>query len=222
MAHTNSTPNYNLPQFLGSDKPAWLTDINQAMSDIDTAIAAAKTVADSASTSVSALGVTVGNHTTQLSTLSGAVTSQGNTLNTVTALIGNGVPTTTDQTIIGAINELAAIVEPDSVEVTADGVKTYGDLLGEIRGAMDFTKVSYRSFVDMISTNGTHTPFRNTTNSTSLVTFDNTTDGGSGKVGNFHVILTSGNDKYNYQDGSTDTVLTNNAAPAGMKIKLIY
>lgn len=35
MSHTNSTTNYNLPQFVPSDKPAWLTDINAAFSDID-------------------------------------------------------------------------------------------------------------------------------------------------------------------------------------------
>ena len=45
MSHTNTTPNYNLPQFVGSDKPAWLTDVNNAMSAIDTAIAAAKAAA---------------------------------------------------------------------------------------------------------------------------------------------------------------------------------
>ena len=38
MSHTNSTTNYALPQFLTSDKPAWLTDINTAFADIDTAI----------------------------------------------------------------------------------------------------------------------------------------------------------------------------------------
>ena len=48
MAHTNSTPNYNLPQFVTTDKPAWLTDINGAFSDIDTAIDAAKDAADAA------------------------------------------------------------------------------------------------------------------------------------------------------------------------------
>lgn len=48
MAHTNSTPNYNLPQFVTTDKPAWLTDINGAFSDIDTAIDTAKDTADSA------------------------------------------------------------------------------------------------------------------------------------------------------------------------------
>ena len=120
MAHTNSTPNYNLPQFLGTDKPAWLTDINNAMSDIDAAIAAAKTTADTADAGVTALGVTVGNHTSQLSTLSGTVTSQGNTLNTMTSLIGNGVPTTTDQTIIGAINEINARVSDNDIGTAVD------------------------------------------------------------------------------------------------------
>lgn len=38
MSHTNSTTNYNLPQFVTTDKPAWLTDINGAFSDIDSAI----------------------------------------------------------------------------------------------------------------------------------------------------------------------------------------
>lgn len=48
MAHTNSTTNYHLPQFLTTDKPAWLTDINTAFDDIDTAIKAAKDAGDDA------------------------------------------------------------------------------------------------------------------------------------------------------------------------------
>lgn len=48
MAHTNSTPNYALPQFLTTDKPAWLTDINSAFSSIDTGLNNAKTAADNA------------------------------------------------------------------------------------------------------------------------------------------------------------------------------
>ena len=38
MASTNKTPNYNLSQFIATDKPAWLTDVNGDMSKIDTAI----------------------------------------------------------------------------------------------------------------------------------------------------------------------------------------
>lgn len=46
MSSTNKTTNYNLSQFLGSDKPAWLADYNQDMSKIDTQM---KANADSAS-----------------------------------------------------------------------------------------------------------------------------------------------------------------------------
>lgn len=48
MGHTNSTTNYNLPQFITTDKPAWLTDVNNAYTAIDTGIHAAKTTADGA------------------------------------------------------------------------------------------------------------------------------------------------------------------------------
>lgn len=39
MAHTHQTPNFGLPQFIGTDKPAWLEDFNQSMQVIDTALA---------------------------------------------------------------------------------------------------------------------------------------------------------------------------------------
>lgn len=48
MSHTNSTTNYGLPQFLTSDKPAWLTDVNNAFSDIDAGMYAAQSKADTA------------------------------------------------------------------------------------------------------------------------------------------------------------------------------
>ena len=35
MGHTNSTANLSLPQFIGTDKPTWLGDVNGAMSAID-------------------------------------------------------------------------------------------------------------------------------------------------------------------------------------------
>jgi hypothetical protein len=45
MSSTNKTTNYNLSQFVGTDKPAWLADYNQDMSKIDTQM---KANADSA------------------------------------------------------------------------------------------------------------------------------------------------------------------------------
>lgn len=57
MSHTNSTTNYNLPQFIGTDKPTWLNDVNGAFSAIDTQM---KLNADSA-TSASASATTANN-----------------------------------------------------------------------------------------------------------------------------------------------------------------
>ena len=38
MSATNQTSNYELPLFIGTDKPSWLGDFNGAMNAIDTAI----------------------------------------------------------------------------------------------------------------------------------------------------------------------------------------
>lgn len=115
MSATNSTTNYHLPIFLGTDVPSWLTDWNSAMSDIDIAIAAAKTTADAAQLTASNAQNAATTNAGAISTLQTTVAGQGNSIttlsgsvNTINSLIGNGLPTTTDQTIIGAINELHA------------------------------------------------------------------------------------------------------------------
>lgn len=58
MSHTNSTSHYSLPQFVTTDKPAWLTDVNNAYTAIDTAIYNAKSAADSAQSDATAAGTT--------------------------------------------------------------------------------------------------------------------------------------------------------------------
>lgn len=82
FASSNKTANYELPQFVGTDKPTWLGDFNEAMSDIDagmhenasdiasmqTDVASAVSTASQASQDVSAL-------TTTVTSLSGRVTN---------------------------------------------------------------------------------------------------------------------------------------------------
>lgn len=48
MSSTNKTTNYELSQFIGSDKPAWLGDYNTDMGKIDTGIHTAQTTATGA------------------------------------------------------------------------------------------------------------------------------------------------------------------------------
>lgn len=115
MSATNKTTHYELPSFIASDKPAWLVDWNGAMAAIDAAIYEAKQEADTSGTNITqiqsdltTLAGTVETQGTTLSTLSTSLTGLVGTVNTITSLIGNGEPTTTDKTIIGAINELHA------------------------------------------------------------------------------------------------------------------
>lgn len=135
MSATNSTPTINLPVFIGTDKPAWLVDWNGAMNAIDSAIAALQTAESGTaaslaalSNSVTALSNTVSQQTTAIETvtqsvnqLAGNVTTINGNINTINSLIGNGEPTTTDKTIIGAINEINAKL-PEGGAVEADDV----------------------------------------------------------------------------------------------------
>lgn len=60
MASTNKTANYNLSQFVGTDKPAWLSDYNQDMSKIDTGIKSAADTATGADGKADANAASIG------------------------------------------------------------------------------------------------------------------------------------------------------------------
>lgn len=94
MASTNKTTNYNLSQFVGSDKPAWLSDYNQDMGKIDTGIHNAATTATAADGKADA-------NTSSIGTLSNLTTSVKNNL-------------------VAAINEVDA--NADTAQGSADAV----------------------------------------------------------------------------------------------------
>ena len=144
MSATNATTNYELPVFIATDKPAWLVDWNGAMNAIDSAIKEAKTAGDNAQS-------TANTNANNIQTLDGTVTSQGTaignlqtavsgntgSINTINSLIGNGEPTTTDKTIIGAINEINAKVgDVDAEDVDYDNT-TSGLTATNVQAAID-------------------------------------------------------------------------------------
>lgn len=151
MSATNATTNYNFPLFIGTDKPAWLVDWNSAMSAIDAAIKGVDTDVQGAIVDISGLSSTVAAHTASISTISGQITvittnlntATGN-INTINSLIGNGTPTTTDQTIIGAINELHAD-QGDLADLTTPAVSLVAAInaISGGGGAVAASAVSY-------------------------------------------------------------------------------
>ena len=89
MSHTNTTANYNLPQFVGTDKPSWLTDVNGAMTSIDTQM---KANADANTTTAGDLTTLAG----RVTTAEQNITTQGSTLSTVSNVASSASTTATN------------------------------------------------------------------------------------------------------------------------------
>ena len=138
MSATNSTVTLGLPLFVGTDKPAWLVDWNGAMNDIDSAvgtnqtdIASLQTTTTTQGSAITNLQTTVGNQTTSINTLINDVNHNTGDISTINSLIGNGTPTTTDHTIIGAINELHAD-QGDLADLTTSDKSSLVNAINEV------------------------------------------------------------------------------------------
>lgn len=108
MSATNSTTNYELSQFIGTDKPAWLSDYNGDMTKIDTGIHTAQTTATGADGKADA-------NTTKIGDLS-------------------YLSTTVKNNIVAAINEVDSNADTaqgtaTSASTTANSAKTTADSL---------------------------------------------------------------------------------------------
>lgn len=157
MGFTNTTAHYSLPQYVATDKPKYLTDFNQTMEAIDTQMytnaqaaatadgkaVAAKDVADGAVSSIGTLNTQINGDVSDPSDrgLAGDVSDNSGAINTINALIGNGTPTTSDKTIIGAINEIYADITGGGTDVTAANVSydntTSGLTADDVQEALD-------------------------------------------------------------------------------------
>lgn len=157
MGFTNTTAHYSLPQYVATDKPKYLTDFNQTMEAIDTQMytnaqaaatadgkaVAAKDVADGAVSSIGTLNTQINGDALDPSDrgLAGDVSDNSGAINTINSLIGNGTPTTSDKTIIGAINEIYADITGGGTDVTAANVSydntTSGLTADDVQEAID-------------------------------------------------------------------------------------
>lgn len=108
MSSTNKTTNYELSQFVGSDKPAWLGDYNQDMSKIDT----------------------------QMKANADAATANAGNITTNTTAIGDltALNTTAKSNLVSAVNEVNASAgtangTAQAAATAANGAKTEADAL---------------------------------------------------------------------------------------------
>lgn len=150
------TVNYDLCQYEGSDKTSYLVNYNGDMLKIDTAI---KNAADAASTaqgtatqasnkadSVESSVTSLNNQINGAGGLAVDVVSLQGSVNTINSLIGTGEPTTTNKTLIGAINEINAKDGELSDLTTTDKtslVAAINEVAGGQGGTVDADDVTY-------------------------------------------------------------------------------
>ena len=111
MSSTNKTTNYELSQFVGSDKPAWLQDYNTDMSKIDTGIHNAATTASGADGKADANTTAIGD-LTYLST-----STKNNLVAAINEVDGNA------DTAQGTANNASNTA--NAAKTTADGLVTF-------------------------------------------------------------------------------------------------
>jgi hypothetical protein len=143
MAHTNSTTNYELSQFVGTDKPTFLGDYNGDMQKIDAAIKASKDTADGASTTANAASALATSASETATTAASAAASAD--ANATTALnTANGATTTANSALSAATT--AASTATSAAE-TATAADTKATAAGTAQGT------SYTAPVGSLATN---------------------------------------------------------------------
>lgn len=166
MSSTNKTTNYELSQFIGTDKPAWLTDYNADMSKIDTGVATAQGTATGADTKATANATAIGtlaNLTTDAKTnLVAAINEVDTHTDAATNTAASAVTTANTaaanaNTAINNVNSLAAYltmsnitkvaaanisansgtITSSSITVALNSDGTFGKIYGNIRHRAD-------------------------------------------------------------------------------------
>ena len=95
FASTNKTANYNLPQFVGTDKPTWLGDFNEAMFDIDAGMHANASDIDTLDSAVASASASASQASQDVATLTSTVSSLSSDVSTVTTTANNAQQTAT-------------------------------------------------------------------------------------------------------------------------------
>lgn len=155
MSSTNKTSNYELSQFVGSDKPAWLADYNTDMSKIDTGMKAnadanivTESKADANATNIGNLAnLNTSAKTDLVSSINEVYTTAGTANNTATQA-GNNANTAKAEA--DALTRYLSITQTGQITPTVSG-GTIGNInelyyalnadgtLGKIYGRLRFT-----------------------------------------------------------------------------------
>lgn len=140
MGYTDSTARLNLPQYIGTDSPDWLTDINQAFETLDEAYGATKESAVNAEESVSQMSQ-------QVTQFSNDLTALTDTVDCIKATTKNNVADINNlNTLVENVKEMLTVVQHDITlsmqALQADVYFAFSSKITEIQGFVQL-KASY-------------------------------------------------------------------------------
>lgn len=161
MASTNKTSHYELSQYVGSDKPTYLTDYNQDMSRIDAGIYGAKSLADTNAGSIGDLSTLTTTAKTDLvvaiNELDGEVaTNTGNISTNTTNIDANttAIGTLTNLTTSAKNNLVSAINEVDAnCDSNTSAIATNTSAIGTLSSLTTNVKTDLVSAVNEVNYN---------------------------------------------------------------------
>ena len=158
MSATNSTTNYELSQFIGTDKPAWLSDYNGDMAKIDAGIHTAQTTATASDGKADANTTKIGDltylSTTAKTNLVSAINEvDGNTETAQNTATQAGTIATNAKEVADGLTSYLSITQTAQITPTVSGgtigninemyyALNAGGTLGKIYGRLRFTATS--------------------------------------------------------------------------------
>lgn len=122
MASTNKTTYFELSQFIGSDHPTWLSDVNGDMLKIDTALQSIKNIAEHADSLAESGAINIEGNTSDISDLQDAVTG-------LVAKMGSGSLTNLGGNVSGALGNTSIAGVANSISEAIVALKTAVDAI---------------------------------------------------------------------------------------------
>lgn len=130
FSSTNKTANYELPQFVGTDKPTWLGDINQAMYDIDAGMHENASDIETMASDVASASAAASQASQDVAGLTSTVNTLSSNVTAVTTTANNA-----QQTATSALN--TANTANGKADTNASAISDIQSDVGDIQAELD-------------------------------------------------------------------------------------
>ena len=139
FASTNKTANYELPQFVGTDKPTWLGDFNTAMATIDAGMAKNKSDIESMDSRVSSAESTASTASQNVATLTGRVNTLQTNVESATTTANNAQSTATSALTTANSAQSTANTADSKADTNASSITALAGRVSAIEEGEDYS-----------------------------------------------------------------------------------